>query len=1112
MLKICKFSILILGLLFIQNANSQIVINEYSCANATSGGDPDFFGQMEDWIELYNTTGVSINLNGYHLSDKATNPTKFQIPGSISIPANGYMMVYCSGRAQIAGGSQIHTNFKLTQTKFEKIVLSDPSGIIIDSLTIVPNQVLHSRGRTTNGAATWSLFTNSTPNASNTGAMLEYASKPIFNVPAGFYPGAQSVSISTPDPNITIHYTLDGSDPLISSPTYSVPINIATTKVLRARCFSSIPNIPPSFIETNTYFINVTHTVPVVSICGNNVATLLGGSQIEPDGSLEFFDRTGVMQTEATGDFNKHGNDSWAYNQRGVDFITRDQYGYNYALQNQIFPSKTRNKFQRLILKCGASDNYPFEGTPNSNYAGELGGAHIRDSYVHTLSQLGDLHLDERTYDACVLYVNGNYWGVYESREKVDDSDFLNYYYGQDEQYYNSPNYIQYLATWGGTNTEYGMPNAQPNWDALVNYINSNNMAIPANFNYVTSQYNWKSLVDYFVLNSYIVNHDMLNWNTSWWRGLDTSGTKTKWRYSLWDMDATFNHYTNYTGLPNTGPATDPCQIDNLPNPGGQGHTEILNELMNNPIFEQYYISRYIDLSNTTFKCTNMIAVLDSLVNIITPEMPSQISRWGGNMAQWLQNVQDLRDFINTRCVAMNTGLVNCYSVTGPFPLKVNVTPAGAGDAQINSIIPPSYVYSGNYFGNIDILLAATANAGYLFDYWEVFNHPLDSAITNPNNSLQITQSDSIVAHFILIGDTVQLTFNVDPVGGGNISINGFTPPSYSYSNFYPEMSTLNLVATPQPGYAFVNWTSNTTAFVPTGNNPSVQITVDLVDSIVAHFAIIDTFNLIFNVDPVGGGNISIDGYTPPSYSYTNGYQELTVLNLVATPQPGYLFINWTSNSTPFVVSANDMSVQITVNNADSIVAHFAFIDTFDIEFRVSPVLMGEVEIDSNFVLDDYTTTSVVKSYITGTVVKLIETPISNYLFDHWESNFHTLAPSILGSIISFTVLGNDVITAVYVEEILPPPNGAQIPMAFSPNGDGNNDFLFVYGSRIESLTFDVFDRWGEKVFSSSSLDKGWDGNYKGKKATSGVYVYKLRAVFTDGEVDNKTGNITLVR
>ncbi|PJA08693.1 MAG: hypothetical protein COX70_03135, partial [Flavobacteriales bacterium CG_4_10_14_0_2_um_filter_32_8] len=175
MLKICKFSILILGLLFIQNANSQIVINEYSCANATSGGDPDFFGQMEDWIELYNTTGVSINLNGYHLSDKATNPTKFQIPGSISIPANGYMMVYCSGRAQIAGGSQIHTNFKLTQTKFEKIVLSDPSGIIIDSLTIVPNQVLHSRGRTTNGAATWSLFTNSTPNASNTGAMLEYA-------------------------------------------------------------------------------------------------------------------------------------------------------------------------------------------------------------------------------------------------------------------------------------------------------------------------------------------------------------------------------------------------------------------------------------------------------------------------------------------------------------------------------------------------------------------------------------------------------------------------------------------------------------------------------------------------------------------------------------------------------------------------------------------------------------------------------------------------------------------------------------------------------------------------------------------------------------------------
>lgn len=1025
MSKIYKYFIIVAAFLFVQNAFTQVVINEYSCANSTSGGDPDFYGEMEDWVELYNTSGASVNLNGYYISDKAGNPTKFQVPGSISIPAGGYMMVYGSKRGVIAGGQEIHTTFKWTQTKFEKIILSDAGGTIIDSLTIIPNQDLHSRGRITDGAATWGVFTSSTPNGSNTGAKQEYATKPTLSVQAGFYTSAQSVSISTPDPNITIHYTIDGSDPITSSPTYSGPINIASTTVLRARCFSSTAGIPPSFIETNTYFINSSHTIPVISICGDNVANLLNGSQIEPKGAIEYFDAAGVMQTEGQGDFDKHGNDSWAYDQRGVDFIMRDQYGYNYALRNQLFANKSRTKFQRIILKAGASDNYPFEGVPNTSYAGELGGAHIRDSYVQALSQQGDLLLDERTHQSCILYMNGQYWGVYEIREKVDDADFLDYYYDQDEQWANSPNYIQYLKTWGGTWEKYGAPNAQNDWDALVNYITSNNMAVPANFAYVTSQYKWKSLIDYMVLNSYIVNHDMLNWNTSWWRGLDTNGSKLKWRYSLWDMDATFNHYTNYTGVPNTNPNADPCDIDNLPNPGGQGHTQILNALMDNPTFEQYYISRYIDLANTTFKCTNMIAVLDSLINIITPEMPGQIARWGGTMSQWTQNVNDLRAFINARCAAMNAGLTGCYSVTGPYPIQVNVNPPNSGDAKINSVTPSSYVYSGNYFGNIDILLKATANTGYMFDHWEVFNHTLDSAITNENNSLQITQADSIVAHFIIIGDTVELTFNVDPVGGGDIAINGFTPPSYSYSAFYPETS---------------------------------------------------------------------------------------VLNLVATPQSGYLFINWTSNSTPFVALSTDPNVTITVDLVDSIVAHFAVIDTFDIEFRVSPILMGEVEIDTNSVFEDFTSTSVVKSYMTGITVDLTETPISNFLFDRWGSNFHTLTPSVLSSNVSFVVSGNDVITAYYIEEVFPPPKGSQVPTAFSPNEDGNNDILYVFGGQIESLTFDVYDRWGEKVFSSSSPDNGWDGNFNGKKAASGVYVYKLRTVFTDGDIENKSGNITLVR
>lgn len=1004
------------------SAKSQVVINEYSCANSTSAGDPDFFGEMEDWFELYNTSGTALNLNGYHLSDKANNPTKFQIPGNISVPANGRLMVYCSGRAQIAGGVEIHTNFKLTQTKYEKIIFADPGGGILDSLTIIPTQHMHSRGRTTDGASTWSLFTNSTPNGANTGAMLEYATKPTLSVNAGFYSAAQSVTITTPDPNVTIHYTIDGSEPTTASPVYSAPININTTTVLRARCFSSNPSIPASFIETNTYFINVSHTLPVVSVAGDDLGTLFGGSQIEPRGSVEFFDRAGVMQTEVVGDFDKHGNDSWFYAQRGVDFISRDQYGYNHSLEHQIFPQKTRDEYQRVIFKCGASDNYPFEGTPNANYPGEYGGAHIRDPYVQTLSQTGKLKLDERTYDACVMYVNGQYWGLYETREKVDDNDFTDYYYDQDEQYNESPNYIQYLKTWGGTWDKFGTPIAQTDWTNFVTFVNSNNMALPANFNYVDSVYNWKSLIDYFVLNSYIVNQDMLDWNTSWWRGLDLNGDKKKWRYTLWDMDACFNHYVNYTGIPNSSANADPCQIDNLPNPGNQGHTVILNALMNNPTFEQYYISRYIDLANTTLSCPNMLKVLDSLILMITPEMPGQINRWGGTMTQWQQNVNDMRTFINDRCAALSGGLIGCYNLTGPYDMKFNVNPAGSGEIDINSITPNNYTFSGTYYGNIDILLDADPNTGYMFSHWEVFNHSLDSALTNDKNSLQITQPDSIVAHFVPIGDTMRLAFNVDPLGGGDITIDGFTPAAYVYSDYYPQTS---------------------------------------------------------------------------------------VLNLVATPQPGYTFINWTSNSTAFTANPNDPNVQITVNLADSIVAHFALIDTFDIEFRVEPIGEGQIDIDTNTVFDDLTTSSIIKSYITGTQVDLVETPINNYFFDKWTSNHHVLSPSTNSPTVNFVVTGPDIITAHY---FLPPPKAVGLPSGFSPNQDGNNDMLYVLGGQIEGLSLDIFDRWGTRVFSTTSQDKGWDGTYNGKPVAAGVYVYQLRVTFEDGDVENMKGNITLVR
>ena len=106
-------------------AKGQVVINEYSAANYDSFQDN--YGEYEDWIEFYNTSGTPIDLNGYYLSDKATNLTKWQFPSSFIVPAGNAVIVFCSGRDEIVGANA-HTNFKLTQTKGnEGIYLSDAS-------------------------------------------------------------------------------------------------------------------------------------------------------------------------------------------------------------------------------------------------------------------------------------------------------------------------------------------------------------------------------------------------------------------------------------------------------------------------------------------------------------------------------------------------------------------------------------------------------------------------------------------------------------------------------------------------------------------------------------------------------------------------------------------------------------------------------------------------------------------------------------------------------------------------------------------------------------------------------------------------------------------------
>lgn len=732
-----RMTFLILAVSFNGSLPAQIVINEYSCSNFESF--PDNYQAYEDWIELYNAGSTSVNLGGYYLSDKPDAPQKWQIPAGVSIPAHGFRLFWTSGRDEVSL-SGYHTNFKLTQTggSPDSLVLADPDGNILDMQSLSITQKEHSNGRITNGSAQWGVFTSPTPGTTNNESeyFTRYAETPVMDYEGGFYPAAITVSISSSEPNAVIRYTTNGNEPVSTSPVYSVPIQITATKILKARVFSNDAGILPGLIAYNTYFINESHTLPVVSVAATNLIELLNGnSSMFPWGSIEYFNTDGIRTTMGYGEFDKHGQDSWVHPQRSIDYKMRDECGYNYALLENLFTSTDRDEYQKIILRASGDDNYP--GIDSS--------AHMRDDFVQTISVQSGMNLDERKSARCVVYANGQYWGVYAIREKVNDHDFTKFYYDQDK--YN----LYYLMLWGGTWAEYGGQAAFNDWNSLYNYTMSHNMADSASYAYVESKLDPASITDYMLINSFVVCSDWLNWNVGWWRGLNPQGRHQRWGYILWDEDATFGHYINYTGIPAQTPYVTPCYHEALT--GGsdpEGHVRLLNKLRDNPGFEQYYVSRYVDLLNTAFNPNFLLLLFDSLAAVITPEMGRHFLRWGGNNLQWQGNVQDIRNFVTRRYSFVREAIMECYNLTGPYAVTVEVSPPGKGQVKLNSLDLKNYPWSGSYYGNIDTKLTAMETDQFFkFDHWEVNHNTIFPADTLKSISLRFTASDTIVAVYV---------------------------------------------------------------------------------------------------------------------------------------------------------------------------------------------------------------------------------------------------------------------------------------------------------------------------------------------------------------------------
>jgi hypothetical protein len=439
---------------------------------------------------------------------------------------------------------------------------------------------------------------------------------------------------------------------------------VSETAVLRAIAYSDDPDIHPSFIETNTYFVNQDeHDLPMVSISGSTLSDGSWGIESEPT-VLEYFDASNQFVCEANGDSDKHGFDSNAFSQRGFDFVTHDEFGYDHHVEAALFQTTDRTEFQRLIFKAGGFDNYQ-----------QGNGAHIRDHLLHTMCQEADLNIDARSSSYCVVYVNGDYCGLYVMEEKVDDLDYVEHYYDQHE------GHVDFLKTWGGTWAEYG---DMAGWQDVVDFQNEEPLCEGDNYDWVSSQVDMSSLIDFFVLQTFAVNTQYLNWDQAWWRGQDPMGGDTKWRYALWGMSHTFGHGVNYLGLAQTGPESLPCEVLNTGDPGGAGHVPLWNALLENPDFENQLLTRYLELNSTDFSCENLNALIDSLQSVFNSEMERHVNRWGGSVEGWNAELADLHDFVNARCGAQMESLIEqCWGTLGETD-ALTILISGDGTVNVN--------------------------------------------------------------------------------------------------------------------------------------------------------------------------------------------------------------------------------------------------------------------------------------------------------------------------------------------------------------------------------------------------------------------------------------------
>ncbi len=713
--------------------SQSLFINEFLASNNATYDDE--YGEFDDWVEIYNAGSTPVDLGGMYLTDDLSNATKLQIPtGSpnlTTLDAGEFFIFWFDGQPE---QGIFHLDAKL-KASGEQLGLWASDGLtVIDSFTYGPQTVDISQGRQPDGSPSWNFFSTPTPGSENdTPGSINFVAMPTASKTAGYYAGTQSVSLSTTTPGAEIRFTTNGDEPQAYSTLYTIPLSIDETTTLRARAFKT--NMFDSRVMTHTYLYNVDHDFPVVCLStdDDNFFDSDDGiyenyeEDLERPVHVEFFEQDATLAFKIDMGVKIHGSGSASLPQKSLALTARSSYGAN-KINYPIFPDLDTEEFGSVVLRSSGQDW-------NLTMFRDA----VSSSLVRDLSDVGDLILEPRMYNQgyrpTVVYLNGNYFGIHNLREKMDWR-YVDSYFGLDKDD------IDVID--GNDNVEQGSIAA---WDEFYNFVEDHNFSDETNFDSLKTWLEIDHFLDYNIFQIYIDNHDWPMNNNKRWRARTPNG---KWRWFTYDLDFSTGLYTD--GGWNTGDFDGNALARALaPNstswPNASFSTLILRRCMEHPKFKQDFINRMADQLNILYDSTRFVNRINQFENTYLPESAMQQALWS-NFYGWDDDIDKLRNFANGRVEAVRDHVVAEFSeVAGIADVDLNISPAAAGKILFSTLnlIPANLPFSGVYFEQIDIPIQAIPARGYLFDSWTTTENMSNDAQT----IVKITDDASITANFI---------------------------------------------------------------------------------------------------------------------------------------------------------------------------------------------------------------------------------------------------------------------------------------------------------------------------------------------------------------------------